>query len=148
MGWNSWDCFGVSVTEDDVRQNAEYMSTHLKRFGWEYIVVDLCWFAPNATTGNYKTFGLEQLIDEYGRLIPDPVKFPSSRGGAGFKPLADYIHDLGVKFGIHVMRGIPWQAAENAVPIKGSQDTAADVAVPNDVCRWYPNGKTATGGTG
>lgn len=139
MGWNSWDCFGVSVTEEDVRQNAEYMATHLKRFGWEYVVVDLCWFAPDARTDSYKAFGLDQLVDEYGRLIPAPAKFPSSAGGAGFKPLADYVHSLGLKFGIHIMRGIPWQAAERKLPIKGSQATAADIAQPEDVCLWYPN---------
>ncbi|QDV61337.1 Alpha-galactosidase A precursor [Crateriforma conspicua] len=139
MGWNSWDCFGVSVTEDDIKANADYVAKHLKQYGWEYIVVDLCWFAPDANTDNYKKFGLHQLTDEYGRLIPDPVKFPSSAGGAGFKPLADYVHDLGLKFGIHIMRGIPWQAAENDLPIKGCDATAGQIAQPVDVCLWYAN---------
>ncbi|TWU34339.1 glycoside hydrolase family 27 protein [Novipirellula artificiosorum] len=139
MGWNSWDCFGVSVTEEDVRQNAEFMAKHLKQLGWQYVVVDLCWFAPDARTDTYKTFGLDQRIDDYGRLIPDPKKFPSSAGGAGFKPLADYVHRLGLKFGIHIMRGLPWQAADRKSPIKNSTETAADVAVPTDVCLWYPN---------
>jgi len=137
MGWNSWDCFGVSVTEDEVRANAEYMAKHLKQFGWEYVVVDLCWFAPDAHKDNYKLPGLKQLIDEYGRLIPDPVKFPSSRGGKGFKPLADFVHDLGLKFGIHIMRGIPVQAVEKNTPILGSSDRAAEVSQPLDVCYWY-----------
>ncbi|WP_168566686.1 glycoside hydrolase family 27 protein [Crateriforma spongiae] len=139
MGWNSWDCFGVSVTEDDIKANADYVAKHLKQYGWEYIVVDLCWFAPDANTDNYKKFGLHQLTDEYGRLIPDPVKFPSSSGGAGFKPLADYVHNLGLKFGIHIMRGIPWQAAENDLPIKGCDATAGHIAQPVDVCLWYAN---------
>ncbi|TWT72408.1 Alpha-galactosidase A precursor [Crateriforma conspicua] len=139
MGWNSWDCFGVSVTEDDIKANADYVAKHLKQYGWEYIVVDLCWFAPDANTDNYKKFGLHQLTDEYGRLIPDPVKFPSSAVGAGFKPLADYVHDLGLKFGIHIMRGIPWQAAENDLPIKGCDATAGQIAQPVDVCLWYAN---------
>jgi len=139
MGWNSWDCFGVSVTEAEVKANADYMAKHLKPFGWEYIVVDLCWFAPDAHKDNYKKPGLKQLIDEYGRLIPDPVKFPSSAGGKGFKPLADYIHKLGLKFGIHIMRGIPVPAVENNMPILGSSAHARDIAQPQDVCYWYKN---------
>ena len=55
MGWNSWDCFGVSVTEDEVKANADFMARHLKPFGWEYIVVDLAWYAPHAHKDNYKT---------------------------------------------------------------------------------------------
>ncbi|QDU86662.1 Alpha-galactosidase A precursor [Pirellulimonas nuda] len=139
MGWNSWDCFGVSVTEAEVRQNAEFIAERLKRFGWEYVVVDLCWFAPEADTANYKRFGLNQLIDRYGRLIPDPVKFPSSADGAGFKPLADYVHSLGLKLGVHLMRGMPWQAADRNTPIKGSTARAADIAQPADRCLWYAN---------
>jgi len=139
MGWNSWDCFGVSVTEAEVRANAEYMAKHLKPFGWEYIVVDLCWFAPDAHKDNYKKPGLHQLIDEHGRLIPDPVKFPSSAGGQGFKPLADYVHSLGLKFGIHIMRGIPVPAVEQDTPILGSAATARDIAQPEDICYWYKN---------
>ena len=137
MGWNSWDCFGVSVTEAEVRANAEYMAKHLKQFGWEYVVVDLDWYAPDAHKDNYKKPGLKQLIDEYGRLIPDPVKFPSSAGGKGFKPLADYVHRLGLKFGIHIMRGIPVQAVEQNTPILGSTDTAGEISQPVDVCYWY-----------
>ena len=103
LGWNSWDCFGVNVTEAEVRANAEFMATHLKQFGWEYIVVDLGWYGPDATKDNYKQPEMNMLIDEYGRLIPDPGRFPSSAGGRGFKPLADYVHSLGLKLGIHIM---------------------------------------------
>jgi len=137
MGWNSWDCFGVSVTEAEVRANAEFMAQHLKPLGWEYVVVDLCWFAPDAHKDNYKKPSLKQLIDQHGRLIPDPVKFPSSAGGMGFKPLADYIHSLGLKFGLHIMRGLPVQAVEQNTPILGSPDRAADISQPLDVCYWY-----------
>jgi hypothetical protein len=137
MGWNSWDCFGVSVTEAEVRANAEFMARHLKPLGWEYIVVDLGWYAPDAHKDNYKLAGLNQLIDEHGRLLPDQGKFPSSAGGKGFGPLADYVHSLGLKFGIHIMRGIPVQAVERNTPILGSSDRAVDVSQPTDVCFWY-----------
>jgi hypothetical protein len=137
MGWNSWDCFGVSVTEDEVKANADYMAKHLKPFGWEYVVVDLCWFAPDAHKDNYKKPGLAQSMDEYGRLIPAVNKFPSSAHGRGFKPLADYVHSLGLKFGIHIMRGVPVPAVEHNTPILGSSDSARDIAQPADVCYWY-----------
>lgn len=139
MGWNSWDCFGVTVTEDEVRQNAEFVAEHLSRFGWQYVVVDLAWAAPHATNSNYKKFGLEQHIDEYGRLIPDPVKFPSSAGGVGFRPLADFVHSLGLKFGIHIMRGMAWQAARARTPILGTSYTADLVADKQNRCPWFAN---------
>lgn len=137
MGWNSWDCFGVNVTEEEVRQNAEFMAQHLKPYGWEYIVVDLGWYAPEATKDNYKDTCIPFLIDEYGRLIPDEQRFPSAKGGLGFKPLADYVHSLGLKFGIHIMRGMPWNAAKNDTPIKGSQQKAGKVSNPEDQSLWY-----------
>lgn len=150
MGWNSWDCFGVDVTEQEVRENAEFMARNLKQYGWEYIVIDIDWYSPSATRHNYKQPGIEQLIDDYGRLVPAANKFPSAARGAGFKPLADYIHSLGLKFGIHIMRGIPVQAVDQNTKILGSDERAADVAVKDDVCRWYRGmyGIDMTGGGG
>ena len=78
-------------------------------------------------------------IDGYGRYQPSPVRFPSSTGGKGFGPLADYIHSLGLKLGIHIMRGIPRQAAHDRLPIFGSSygcDVAAD---PWSICGWNPD---------
>ena len=46
MGWNSWDCYGSAVTEDEVKKNADYMAKHMKAHGWEYVVVDILWFDP------------------------------------------------------------------------------------------------------
>lgn len=108
MGWNSWDCYGASVTEETVRKNAEFMSVHLKKYGWEYIVVDIQWSEPNAKSHEYRPFA-DLCMDEYGRLLPAENRFPSSTGGKGFAPLAEYVHSLGLKFGIHIMRGIPRQ---------------------------------------
>ncbi|MGQ1891308.1 glycoside hydrolase family 27 protein [Thermophagus sp. OGC60D27] len=142
MGWNSWDCFSVSVTEEEVKQNADFVARHLKKFGWEYIVVDLAWFAPGATHETYKQLNIPQLIDEYGRLIPDPEKFPSSANGNGFKPLADYVHGLGLKFGIHIMRGIPVQAVDAKTPVKGTDLTADQVSYNRESCPWYNSLRT------
>lgn len=137
MGWNSWDCFGLDVTEQEVKQNAEFMAKNLKEFGWEYVVVDLGWYAPGVTTKNYKQKNIPLITDEYGRLIPVEERFSSSVNGKGFKPLADYVHSLGLKFGIHIMRGMPWIAAEKKKTIKGTNITCDAVAEENDQCLWY-----------
>ena len=120
MGWNSWDCYGTAVTEADVRSNAEYMFENLKDYGWEYVVVDIQWYQPAAIDHNYQPFS-DVTMDEFGRLVPAVNRFPSAAGGAGFKPLADYVHSLGLKFGIHIMRGIPRLAAHRHLPIKNRQ---------------------------
>ncbi|MCH5193913.1 MAG: glycoside hydrolase family 27 protein [Oscillospiraceae bacterium] len=135
MGWNSWDCYGAAVTEDIVRANADYMAKHLKPFGWEYIVVDIQWSEPTAENHEYHPFtGL--CMDEYSRLIPAENRFPSSAEGKGFAPLAEYVHSLGLKFGIHIMRGIPRQAVHRNTPIKGSDRTARQIANTNSICAW------------
>ena len=111
MGWNSWDCYGAAVTEADVRRNAQYMAAHLKPFGWEYVVVDIQWYQPTAVNHQYEPFS-SLTMDEYGRLQPALNRFPSAEGGKGFKPLADYVHSLGLKFGIHIMRGMSYGGAQ------------------------------------
>ena len=135
MGWNSWDCYGASVTEETVKKNADFMAKYLKEYGWEYIVVDIQWYEPTATTHEYHPF-TELCMDEYSRLIPAPNRFPSSAGGKGFAPLAEYIHSLGLKFGIHIMRGIPRQAVHQNGKIKGTERTAREIAKTASICRW------------
>lgn len=135
MGWNSWDCYGASVTESEVRGNVEYMAKNLKWYGWEYIVVDIQWYEPGAKDSIYRPF-VPLEMDEYSRLIPASNRFPSSANGNGFKPLADYIHSLGLKFGIHIMRGIPRQAVHANTPIYGTKFRARDIAHLNSICPW------------
>jgi len=138
MGWNSWDCYGAAVTEKEVRQNAEFMASHLKQYGWEYVVVDIQWYEPGATTHEYRPFA-DLCMDEYGRLLPAPNRFPSAEGGKGFAPLAEYVHSLGLKFGIHIMRGIPRQAVHRDLPVLGTDKTARDAARFNSICMWNPD---------
>ena len=138
MGWNSWDCYGGAVDEAQVRQNAEYMARYMKPFGWEYVVIDIQWYNPTASTHEYEPFS-EECMDGFGRFIPAENRFLSAAGGAGFKPLADYIHGLGLKFGIHIMRGLPRMAAHRRLPIEGSEYGCADVADPNSICTWNPD---------
>jgi hypothetical protein len=138
MGWNSWDSYGTTVREENVKANADWMAEHLVKYGWKYIVVDIQWYEPNAQGHDYKP-GAPLTMDEYGRLVPAVNRFPSSANGAGFKPLADYIHGKGLKFGIHIMRGIPRQAVEKNLPIKGTNYHAAEVADKENGCRWNPD---------
>ena len=135
MGWNSWDCYGAAVTEDIVRKNAEFMAKNLRQYGWEYVVVDIQWSAPNARSHEYDPF-TELCMDEYSRLIPAENRFPSSAGGKGFAPLAEYVHSLGLKFGIHIMRGIPRQAVHRNTKIKGTDKTAREIAKTASICAW------------
>lgn len=135
MGWNSWDCFATAVTEQQTKRNADVMATKLKKHGWEYIVVDIQWYEPKAEGYQYRQ-GAELDMDEWGRLIPAVNRFPSSRGGKGFGPLADYVHSKGLKFGIHLMRGIPRQAVEQNTPIKGTEYHAKDIADTSSTCSW------------
>jgi len=133
-GWNSWDSYGASVTENEVRANAEYMGKNLKQYGWDYVTVDIQWYEPTASSSVYHDF-YPLVMDDFSRLIPDEKRFPSAKDGSGFKKLADYVHGLGLKFGIHIMRGIPRQAVQNATPILGTSKTARDIAL-NNICPW------------
>jgi hypothetical protein len=135
MGWNSWDAYGTTVTEADVKANADVMASGLKQFGWQYIVIDIQWYEPFAKAHGYRPNARLQM-DEYGRLIPAVNRFPSSANGQGFKPLADYVHSKGLKFGIHILRGIPRQAVEENLSIFGSDMKAADIADKKNTCAW------------
>lgn len=147
MGWNSYNCFGSAVHEDEVKANADYMAEHLKQYGWQYIVVDFLWSydnPPGSKIGNPFQKTLQDgsyvpwlTMDKWGRLLPQPNKFPSAFGGKGFKPLGDYIHAKGLKFGIHVMRGIPRQAVWAKTPVMGADGVTADmIADTSSVCPW------------
>lgn len=137
MGWNSWDCFGPTVVEDEVKQNADYMAQKLAAYGWEYIVVDIRWFVENDKAGGYNQTNPIYVYDEYGRYTPALNRFPSAANGVGFKALADYVHSKGLKFGIHLMRGLPKVAAEKKLPVKGTDGITCDMICNNDsACTW------------
>ena len=121
-----------------MRANAVYMADKLAKYGYEYIVIDYEWFRPG--TGQFACCGHQSweklVVDDYGRLQPCPLRFPSSKGGKGFRPLADYVHSLGLKFGIHIMRGIPRVAVEKNMPIFGSVFKAKDATDETMGCGW------------
>lgn len=135
MGWNSWDGFATTVTEAQTRAHIDVMAEKLRKFGWQYIVVDIQWYEPNATGFDYRR-DAKLVFDSNGRLQPAVNKFPSAANGKGFKALADYAHRKGLKFGLHLMRGIPRQAVAAKTPIAGTAHTAADIADPKSTCPW------------
>ena len=143
MGWNSWDCYGPTVEEHEVKANADYMAKHLKKYGWEYVVVDIRWFVENDKAGGYNQTDPRYVMDEYGRYLPAVNRFPSAANGNGFKPLSDYVHSKGLKFGIHIMRGMPTQAVAKKLPIKGAGGVTADqVYTTEQQCRWLRDNYT------
>ena len=135
MGWNSWDCFATTVTEAQTKAHADYMAEHLKRYGWEYVVVDIQWYEPEAKSFNYRK-GAKLVMDEWGRLRPATNRFPSAASNVGFKALSDCVHGKKLKFGVHLLRGIPRQAVEQNTPIKGTSHHAADIADKTSICPW------------
>ena len=143
MGWNSWDCYGPTVEEHEVKSNADYMAKHLKKYGWEYIVVDIRWFVENDKAGGYNQTDPRYVLDEYGRYQPAVNRFPSAKDGKGFKELADYVHKKGLKFGIHIMRGIPKEAVAKKLPIKGTNGITADKIYTDSIqCTWLRDNYT------
>jgi len=139
MGWNSYDAFGDSVVESEVLSNAVWLKKNLQPFGWDIVVVDFRWY--DSMADGIRVQNPEGVtIDDFGRCIPPTNRFPSAADGMGFKNLADKIHAMGLKFGIHIMRGIPRKAVERNLPIEGSSFTAAQAALPegnpNRTCIW------------
>ena len=140
MGWNSFDCFGSSVTEAQFLANLDAFVEHLQPAGYDTLVVDFCWSHPDPGTienpSQDAALRPRLAMDGFGRLLPAVERFPSAAGGAGFKPLADRVHAAGLRFGLHVMRGIPRQAVADDTPIEGTDATAADIARPEADCQW------------
>ena len=135
MGWNSWDSYGTTINEQKFRASAAWVAEHLKPAGYQYVTIDEAWFDDNppADGSAPKT---PHRLDAYGRYIPSPDRFPSATDGKGFAPLADHIHSLGLKFGIHVLQGIPRSAVAVDSPIEGSSFRAKQVANVDSGCSW------------
>lgn len=133
MGWSEWDAYGLTVTEADFKENATVLAT-LRQYGWQYALIDAGWYIENPVEPHREN--KRYILDGAGRLIPAANRFPSATGGAGFKPLADWLHRRGLKFGIHVMPGIPRQAVIGNLPIAGSSFLASDAADTTQTCSW------------
>jgi hypothetical protein len=133
MGWNSWDAYGLTITEQQFRDNvAEFAK--LKPFGWTYAVIDEGWYMANPQGKNLKE--RQYQIDGNGLLLPALSRFPSAVDNAGLKPLGDLVHSKGLKFGVHIIRGIPKDAVDKNLPIAGSNFHAPEAADTSDLCPW------------
>jgi alpha-galactosidase len=142
MGWNSYDAYGDDVVESEILANAQYIHDHLQQDGYDTVVVDFRWYDPDASAepnSPWKRPGVFLTMDPYGRLTPSPNRFPSASDGGGFTALADKIHAMGLKFGIHVMRGIPRNAVLLNLPIADSDFHAQDAANTSSTCGWCPD---------
>jgi alpha-galactosidase len=133
MGWNSWDAYGLTINEADYRANVEVLKG-IQEFGWKYAVIDEGWYMADPFA---KTVAAHKYqFDGNGLLIPATDRFPSAAGGAGFKPLADWVHAQGLKFGIHIVRGIPREVVKENLPIAGGKFHAVDAADTAETCPW------------
>ncbi len=133
MGWNSWDAYGFTIDEAQFRANVQVLAS-MKQYGWQYAVIDEGWYMQDPFGPN--TVSQKFLYDGNGLLVPVVGRFPTSANNAGFKPLADWVHSLGLKFGIHILRGIPKQVVDENLPIAGSSFHAADATDKDSTCPW------------
>ncbi len=138
MGWNSWNSFATTITEAQARETAAIMQAKLLPSGYDIFTIDIQWYEPNASGYAYDAAPVPTM-DGYGRLIPAPNRFPSSAGGKGFAPLAADLHAMGLRFGIHLMRGIPRLAVERNLPVMGTRYRARDIADTASTCPWNPD---------
>jgi alpha-galactosidase len=155
MGWNSWDAYGLTITEEQFRADVKVLTTELKPAGYQYAVIDEGWFFFNPQD-RPRPNTLVYAIDANGRYVPVPARFPSAGAATppaaadasvklaaniqstSFKPLGDYVHAQGLKFGIHIVRGIPRASVERNLPIADSAFHATDAADQTDACPWDP----------
>lgn len=137
MGWNSWDSYGLTITEPQFQANVAWFHQHLQPFGWQYVIIDEGWYLRNPASGGKPSW--QYTLNPDGQYMPAVNRFPSAAQGAGFRPLADSVHAMGLKFGIHIIRGIPREAVARNLPIAGSPYHAADAADRGDTCAWNPD---------
>lgn len=138
MGWNSWNSFATTITEAEALETAAIMAEKLLPFGYDVFTIDIQWYEPGASSYNYSKTP-QTVMDQWGRCVPAPNRFPSAANGVGFAAIARKVHALGLKFGIHIMRGIPRLAVERGLPVLGASATARDIADIAGICSWNPD---------
>jgi len=133
-GWNSYDSYTMNINETRFLANCEAASQLLLPFGYNTCVIDYLWYQSN-TNGMWN-------LDEYCRPIPDVERWPSSANGVGFREVADKVHDMGMNFGIHIMRGTSSFAMEKNCVIMGTSGVRVKDIVATDkgaTCPWKPD---------
>lgn len=76
MGWNSWDSYGPTVREDEVKANADFISKNVAQYGWQYVIVDIEWYQPNAKAHGYIPGG---AVTNTGDSCRPRIAFPLPR---------------------------------------------------------------------
>ena len=138
MGWNSWNSFATTINEAQALEVARIQSAKLLPAGYDVFTIDIQWYEPEASSYRYND-NPQPAMDGYGRLLPALNRFPSSVGGKGFGPLAAQVHALGLRFGVHLMRGIPRAAVKANLPVFGTKVRAQDIADTSSICGWNPD---------
>jgi len=133
LGWNSWDAYGLTVTAEEWKANVDWFHAHLQPAGWQYVVVDEGWYLQHPENAGRKG-DVAYTLDANGRYTAAENRFPE-----GIASLAQYAHALGLRFGVHIIRGIPKEAVEKNVAIADSSYHAADAADTTDTCQWNPD---------
>lgn len=135
LGWNSYDCYGSHINEKYTNQNLDAFIQKLKPYGYEYFVLDAGWYRHyDLKPGEeWPTDGdkAHLNIDEFGRFLPSDVLFPG-----GLLAIIEKAHNHDIKFGLHMMRGIPREAVKRNTQIKGTPYFAQDIADTSDICSW------------
>ena len=142
LGWNSYDSFDDSVTQAEVLAQAAWVRDNLLPYGWQYVVVDFRWYDPNAPQSDQNGNNPNLVTDANGRFLPAPGRFAD-----GFAKLGQDIHAMGLKFGIHIMRGIPRKSHAANTPIANSTYTAQQAADTAKICRWNSDNYGVNGNT-
>jgi alpha-galactosidase len=140
MGWNSWDAYGLRINEQQFRANVAVLASSLRPFGYRYAVIDEGWYMLNPKDRPHPE-RLRFALDRYGRFIPVQKRFPSSVAhgqNTGFQQLARAVHAQDLRFGVHIVRGIPRASVQLNLPIQGSAFSARDAADQTDACPWDP----------
>ena len=124
LGWSSWSFLRKEPTAAKIEAQARALrDSGLHNLGYEYINIDDFWYQCPGPQG--------PNVDQYGRWVTDPSRFPPEGEANGIKAIADYVHNLGMKFGIYMTPGISMQAVKKNTQIKGTQYTAAQIAEPS-----------------
>jgi hypothetical protein len=124
MGWSSWSFIRHDPTAAAIEAQAFAMKrSGLARVGFQYVNVDDFWYDCPGSQG--------PDVDSYGRWVTNAAEFPPSGSTNGIAVVANYVHHLGLKFGLYVTPGISEQAVAENTPIEGTPYTADEIAEPS-----------------
>jgi hypothetical protein len=124
LGWSSWSYLRANPTATNIEAQAKALRTSgLAKVGYQYVNLDDFWYQCPGKQG--------PAVDANGRWVIDPTRFPPRGSESGIKVVADYVHSLGLKFGIYVTPGISKQAVAQRSPILGTRYTADQIAEPS-----------------